>query len=1484
MLLIEEKGMWDLRWFNQWRTTVLVSLVLMAAIGLTVQASDTANPDSVTLAGSLQAALGCPGDWQPECESTRLTYDVNSDIWMGSFDLPAGSYEYKAALNGTWDENYGLNAEAGGANIPLVLDADTTVQFFYDHKTHWIADDVNAVIATAIGSFQTALGCSANDDPTCMRAWLQDQDGNGLYSFSSTSLPVGEYTALVSLDRGAGPTYGRRGEEGGAPVDFTVDQAGFAVTIGYSPSRNLVNARVVDPNAVEPTAVPTPMVAFTGSVVAPGNYQSEAGCEDTSGNGGDWEPACAVTQLTDPDGDGIYTLVIGSIPAGNYEYKIAIDGTWATNYGADGAANGPNIPFEVPVDFAQVTINWDSVTKIAVLTIDESVIGAPAGPAGAAPIVIVPPVEQPDSVVIPGSLQSAAGCPGDWQPDCANTALTFDEADQVWTGSVDLPAGNYEYKVAINGTWDENYGGNADAGGANVPLNLDADATVRFYYDHRTKWVADSVGDVIATAPGSYQAAIGCPGDWQPDCLRSWLQDPDGDGLYVMTTDAIPAGDYEVKVAINESWDVNYGLDGEAGGANIPFNVPANGTLVAFVYNASSNVLLIGVGTMPMTGPVAKTPDLSRQRAHWVSADTLAWEVGDPPEGATFKLFYSPDGNMVGDAAGFSNSSAIDLTLNPDGLSDTILERFPHLAGYTALQIAEADLEKVPGIVRTQAGVVVFDAEGQALDGTGLQIPGVLDDLFRYDGPLGLTFEEGVPTIRVWAPTAQRIRLNLFDDADPNSEAERLDMAFDRATGVWSVTGTPDWYGKYYTFQVRVYSPTAGEIVTNNVTDPYSVSLSMNSTRSQIIDLADPALLPEGWSDLVKPTLEAPEDIVVYEMHVRDFSMFDQTVPEAYRGTFMAFTEAGSNGMQHLAGLAEAGLTHLHLLPTMDCATINEDPAMRQEVDFAQLATFPPDSEEQQALINAIRDQDGFNWCYDPFHFNVPEGSYSTDPNSAARIVEFRRMVQALNEAGLRVVIDVVYNHTNSAGQGEKSVFDRIVPGYYHRLNATGVVETSTCCANTASEHYMMGRFIVDSVRLWATQYKVDAFRFDLMGHHMRYNMEEVRAALDSLTLEADGVDGRAIYVYGEGWNFGEVQDNARGVNATQQNMGGVGIGTFNDRLRDAVRGGSPFGDREFQGFISGLSLYDNGLTGGTPEEQAARMLLFMDQIRIGLAGNLRDYIFMGAAGEMVSGADVLYNGSPTGYTLDPQEQIVYISKHDNETIWDILMYKQLPGATVDDYLRINNLGTSIVMMSQGVPFFHAGDDMLRSKSMDRNSYNSGDWFNRLDFTYQFNNFGIGLPLAGDNQDRWPVIQPILANPDLRPGETQIQAAMSHFREMLQVRQSSRLFRLRTADEVQQHLSFQNVGPDQTPGLIVMTIADTGEADLDPAYEMAVVLFNASPEAITFTQADLVGMGLELHPVLAASADVIVQAAAFDSATGIFTVPGRTAAVFMLAE
>ena len=230
----------------------------------------------------------------------------------------------------------------------------------------------------------------------------------------------------------------------------------------------------------------------------------------------------------------------------------------------------------------------------------------------------------------------------------------------------------------------------------------------------------------------------------------------------------------------------------------------------------------------------------------------------------------------------------------------------------------------------------------------------------------------------------------------------------------------------------------------------------------------------------------------IYELHVRDFSASDSSVPAAQRGTYAAFTGNG-DGMKELRKLAQDGLTHVHLLPVFDMATVPERKADRVEPG-CDLASMPADSELQQACVMGSAAKDSFNWGYDPLHYTVPEGSYASEPDGSARIKEFRSMVGGLNGAGLRVVMDVVYNHTHAAGQDPTSVLDRIVPGYYHRLLDDGAVATSTCCANTAPEHAMMGRLVVDSIVTWAKQYKVDGFRFDLMGHHPKANILAVHA------------------------------------------------------------------------------------------------------------------------------------------------------------------------------------------------------------------------------------------------------------------------------------------------------------------------------------------------------------------------------------------------------
>jgi pullulanase-type alpha-1,6-glucosidase len=426
----------------------------------------------------------------------------------------------------------------------------------------------------------------------------------------------------------------------------------------------------------------------------------------------------------------------------------------------------------------------------------------------------------------------------------------------------------------------------------------------------------------------------------------------------------------------------------------------------------------------------------------------------------------------------------------------------------------------------------------------------------------------------------------------------------------------------------------------------------------------------------------------------------------------------------------------------------------------------------------------------------------------------------------------------------------------------------------------MMEKLMVDSVVLWAKQYKVDGFRFDIMGHHMKRNLVAAREALDALTLEKDGVDGRSIYLYGEGWDFGEVANNARGVNASQLNIGGTGIGVFNDRLRDAARGGGPFAPLPEQGFTTGLFETPNAYEQRPPEDQMARLIEYMDWTRAGLAGNLRDFPLMNAKGEVVPAENIKYNGKPTAYTLDPQENINYVSAHDNETIFDAVQAKAPTNTLLADRIRMNNLALDLVMLGQGVPFFHAGDDLLRSKSLDRNSYNSGDWFNQLDFTYQSNNWAVGLPPAGDNADKWPIIQPLLADAKLMPSSADIQSASAHFAEMLKIRKSSNLFRLQTGDQIKQHLSFYNTGPDQKLGLIAMRLSNSSESRIDDPFGEIFVVFNATSKVQTVQVDELKDLPFALHPLQAAANDATIKQAKFDQ--GTFTVPARTTAVFVV--
>ncbi|KQU70923.1 pullulanase-type alpha-1,6-glucosidase [Phycicoccus sp. Root101] len=1113
------------------------------------------------------------------------------------------------------------------------------------------------------------------------------------------------------------------------------------------------------------------------------------------------------------------------------------------------------------------------------------IVGDPK-PAGGGDGGGVGPVTQPANVSVPGDHNSEMGCAADWAPDCDQAQLTLDPKDHVWKGTYTLPPAEHAYKAAIDKKWDENYGAGGRPNGDNISYTAPS-GPVTFYYDHATHWATSDAQGPIITAPGAFQSELGCPADWSPDCMQPWLQDPDGDKTYTWSTDQLPPGTYEFKIAHGLNWDENYGAGGAPGGANLSVTVPAAGMITSISYDLATHVATTKVVR------AGSAPDLTKQRAIWVDRDTVAWPADMVPDGANpallkWRLAWSAKGGLTVDAEDITGGSSAPLTFDPAGLPAKVTTAHPELKGYLALNLDKRTANAVPVILRGQVAVGMYDSLNRLLDATGTQNAYALDDLYAAGASkraYGVTFQGRKPVFRLWAPTAQKVDvLTWAPDAKanaPTSAAKRTAMT--RADdGSWSAMA--GWRNARYLYEVTVWVPSTGKVETSQVTDPYSVALTLNSTRSVAVDLRDPAYRPALWSTTKAPALKQDVDSTIYELHVRDFSVNDTTVSAENRGSYLAFAENG-NGTKHLKALAAAGLNTVHLLPTFDIASIEEDPA-KQAKPACNLKSYAPDSEQQQACIEPTRSGDAFNWGYDPWHWMAPEGSYASTPAKAdggTRVAEFRTMVGALHRDGLRVVLDQVFNHTPSSGQAPTSVLDKVVPGYYQRLNATGGVETSTCCQNVATEHAMAQKAMVDAVVLWAKDYKVDGFRFDLMGHHSKANMLAIRGALDKLTLARDGVDGKKVYLYGEGWNFGEVADNARFVQATQGQLGGTGIGTFSDRLRDAVRGGGPFDDDpRTQGFGSGEATDPNGDSGANPSA-ATRLKHDTDLVQLGMAGNLRSFAFrLNENGKVAQGKDVDYNGAPAGYADQPDEVISYVDAHDNETLFDSLAFKLPQATTMKDRVRMNSVSLATTALAQTPSFWHAGADLLRSKSLDRNSYDSGDWFNTLDWTGADNGFGHGLPLKGDNEAKWPYMKPLLADPALKPTANDVQSASAQAQELLRLRFSTPLFRLGNADAIRAKVSYPASGTaDAVSGVIAMRIDDTVGADVDPRLKGLVVVINASPMAVTQKVPGLAGASLALSPVQASGADPVVKSSSWNATAGTATVPPRTVAVFV---
>lgn len=518
------------------------------------------------------------------------------------------------------------------------------------------------------------------------------------------------------------------------------------------------------------------------------------------------------------------------------------------------------------------------------------------------------------------------------------------------------------------------------------------------------------------------------------------------------------------------------------------------------------------------------------------------------------------------------------------------------------------------------------------------------DPFPAYQGSdLGLTFSESDISLKVWSPPAEALKLRLFrTDRLDSAPYRELDMKR-YEDGVWQVLLDNSAQASYYTLSAKVDGKWRPE-----VPDPYAKAAGTNGLRGHIVNPAEAN--PMGWENDKSPELKSVNDIVLYELHIRDFSIHPESGLQN-KGKYLAFTERGTRtpkgsttGIDHLV---EMGVTHVHLLPSFDFLSVDES-----RLDVPQ-----------------------YNWGYDPQNYNIPEGSYSTDPSDGVvRITEFKAMVKALHDAGIRVVMDVVYNHT---GRVEGLSFDALVPGYYYRYWENGEMGNASGCGNeTASEQPMMRKFMIESLLYWVKEYHIDGFRFDLMAVHDITTMNEIEKALRAVRPD--------IYIYGEGWTAGDspLPENKRALKKHTYRM--PGIAAFSDDIRDGIKGS--WSHHESRGFVGNVSLMREsvkfGIVGATEHE-------WIDYDRV--------------------------NNSKAPWALQPWQCISYVSCHDNHTLLDKLSIAHAD-APMKDLIKMHILANTIVLTSQSVPFVHAGAEFLRTKDGVENSYKSADAINQLDW------------------------------------------------------------------------------------------------------------------------------------------------------------------------
>ncbi len=596
-----------------------------------------------------------------------------------------------------------------------------------------------------------------------------------------------------------------------------------------------------------------------------------------------------------------------------------------------------------------------------------------------------------------------------------------------------------------------------------------------------------------------------------------------------------------------------------------------------------------------------------------------------------------------------------------------------------------------------------------------------------YDkSDLGLQYTKQASSFKIWAPSASEAILNLYESDTSPTPIKKVSLKTTNA-GTWSTTIKGDLKDQYYTFQTKVNG-----IWGREVPDPYVKAVGVNGKRGQVIDFKETN--PTNWEKDVRPPLASFSDIIIYELHVRDLSMHPNSGIQN-KGKFLGIAEGGTTSPDGLATgldhIKELGVTHVHLLPSYDFLSVDE--------------SRPEDNE--------------FNWGYDPQNYNVPEGSYSSNPSDGTvRIKEFKQMVKTLHDNGLRVILDVVYNHT---GATEESNFNQLVPGYYYRQNEAGGFSDASACGNeTASERAMMRKFIRESVKYWVEEYHIDGFRFDLMGIHDIETMKQVAATVQAIDP--------SIFVYGEGWTGGDspLPEEQRALKKHTFRISGVAA--FSDDMRDGVKGHV-------------FTATERGFASGKPDVE--------ESVKFGIVASTQH--------PQVNYDKVNYSNVP--WAAQPTQTINYVSCHDNHTLWDRLLNSQ-PDISEQERIKMHLLANTIVLTSQGVPFLHAGVEMLRTKEGEENSYKSPDSINRFDWSRK----------------------------------TQYKYVFDYYKALIQLRKNHPAFRMPTTEMIQNHLRFLDL---KEPNVIGYSISGNANGD---DWKEILVFFNGNQvdKSITIPSGD----------------------------------------------